>query len=273
VRRCGVPSAPGDAVGGLGLVARSATLLLRRPRLFWLGAVPPAITSVLFVVLLVLLVGGLTGVTAALTPFADGWSPGLVLTTRIVVGTLLVGGTVLLMVLVFTTLTLALGSPVYDAISEAVDRAFPGAPTAPDEPVRSGVVRAVRQSVGLVLTAAAGALVLFGVGFVPVAGQVVAAVGGALFGGWMLATELVGSPLERRGVLTLRGRREVLARRRWRTLGLGVPLFLLLSIPFVSVVVFPVATAAGTLLARQLLGETIDLPDVRRHETRQVTDQ
>jgi CysZ protein len=89
-----------------------------------------------------------------------------------------------------------------------------------------------------------------------------------LFGGWMLATELVGSPLERRGVLTLRARRATLARRRWRTLGLGVPAFLLLSVPFVAVVVFPVATAAGTLLARQLLDEPTAPPE-RGH--RQVT--
>jgi CysZ protein len=268
-----VPSAPGDVVGGLGLVARSVSFLVRRPRLFWLGAVPPAITSVVFVVLLVLLVGYLSALTTLLTPFADGWSEGMALTARVVVGALLVGGAVLLMVLVFTTLTLALGSPVYDAISEAVDRSFPGAPGALEEPVRTGVSRAVRQSVGLVLTAAAGALVLFGVGFVPVAGQVVAAVGGAVFGGWMLVTELVGSPLERRGVLTLRGRRQVLARRRWRSLGLGVPLFLLLSVPFVAVVVFPVATAAGTLLARQLLDESIDVPEApRTRQPRQVTD-
>ncbi len=112
-------------------------------------------------------------------------------------------------------------------------------------------------------------MLLFGVGFVPVAGQVVAAVGGALFGGWMLVTELVGSPLERRGVLTLAGRRQELRRRRWRSLGLGVPCFLLLSIPFVAVVVFPVATAAGTLLARQLRGEPTDPP---RGTAPQVTD-
>ena len=104
-----MPSAPGDVVGGVGLVTRSASFLLRRPRLFWLGAVPPAITSVVFVALLVLLVGNLTALTTLLTPFADGWSAGLTLTARVVVGALLVGGAVLLMVLVFTTLTLALG--------------------------------------------------------------------------------------------------------------------------------------------------------------------
>lgn len=250
-----MPSTPGEVVGGLSLLGRGASFLVRRPRLFWLGAVPPAITSVLFVVVLVVLVDHLSALTTALTPFAAGWSAGLALTARIVVGTLFVGGTVLLMVLVFSTLTLAIGSPVYDAISEAVDRSFPGAPPALDEPVRTGVVRAVRQSTGLVAVSLAGAVVLFGAGFVPVVGQVAAAVGGALFGGWMLVTELVGSPLERRGVLTLHGRRTTLARRRWRSLGLGVPCFLLLSIPFVAVVVFPVATAAGTLLARQLLDE------------------
>ena len=37
-----------------------------------------------------------------------------------------------------------------------------------------------------------------------------------------------------------------------------MPTFLLLSIPFVSVIVFPAATAGGTLLARSLV------PAVRR---------
>ncbi len=269
-----MPSAPAEALGGAALLGRSAAFVLRRPRLFWLGAVPPLVTSVVLVVVLVLLVAELPALTAWLTPFAQGWSAATALTARVVVGTLLVGGAVLLMVLVFSALTLAIGAPVYDRISEAVDRACADAPAPLDEPLRTGAARAVRQSVALVLVSAAGAVVLFGVGFVPVAGQVVAAVGGALFGGWMLATELVGSPLERRGVLTLRERRRTLARRRWRSLGLGVPCFLLLSVPFVAVVVFPVATAAGTLLARQLGDEATDLaatgPPASR---RQVTDQ
>jgi CysZ protein len=43
--------------------------------------------------------------------------------------------------------------------------------------------------------------------------------------------------------------------RRVRVLGFGVPTFLLLAIPFAGAVIFPIATAGGTLLARQLLGE------------------
>jgi CysZ protein len=57
-------------------------------------------------------------------------------------------------------------------------------------------------------------------------------------------------------VLTLRGRRELLRGRRLRVLAFAVPTFLLLAVPFVGVVVFPVATAAGTVLARQLVGES-----------------
>jgi CysZ protein len=71
----------------------------------------------------------------------------------------------------------------------------------------------------------------------------------------MLATELVGSSFERRGLVTLADRRAALRRNRMRALGLAVPSFLLLAIPFAGVLVFPIATAAGTLLARQLLGE------------------
>jgi CysZ protein len=50
-------------------------------------------------------------------------------------------------------------------------------------------------------------------------------------------------------------------------LGFAMPTFLLMAIPFASVVVFPVATAGGTLLARQLLGERTSTqfsPPIRR---------
>ena len=43
-------------------------------------------------------------------------------------------------------------------------------------------------------------------------------------------------------------------RQRAKSLGLAVPTFLLMSIPIVGALVFPGATAAGTLLGRELLG-------------------
>ncbi len=245
-------AAPAEFVAGAGLLPRAARMLARRPRLFWLGALPPAITSVLFVGVLVALVAFLDPVTRFLTPFAEGASPALAATVRLALGVALIGGTVLFMVLVFSTMTLALGSPIYDTISEAIDEELTGAPPVFDESAIMAAGRAVRQTLAMLALSAAGAIGFGLVGLVPLVGQVGAAAGGAVFGGWTLVVELVGSPLERRGVLTLAGRRAVLRRRRARALGLGVPAFLLLSIPFVSVLVFPVATAAGTLLTRQL---------------------
>ena len=99
------------------------------------------------------------------------------------------------------------------------------------------------------------ALPLFAVGFIPVVGQTVVPVVSAAFGGWMLGLELIGPAFERRNRLTLAERRAAMRKQRARVLGFAVPTFFLLAIPLVGVLVFPVATAAGTLLARQLLDE------------------
>lgn len=248
-------AAPGEALAGIGLLGRGLGLVARRPRLFLLGALPPLITSTLFVLVLVLLVRRGDVVVDALTGFADGWAPGLATLVRVLVAVALLGGVVLLMVITFTTLTLTLGAPLYDLISEFVDRELPGPPTPAEEGWTSSLGRGLRQSLAMVAASAGCAVALFGAGFVPVVGQLAVPVVSALVGGWLLGVELVGPGLERRGVLTLRGRRALMRRRRARVLGLCVPTFLLLAVPFVGVVVFPVATAAGTLLARQLLGE------------------
>jgi CysZ protein len=243
-----------DLVIGAGLLPRGLSLIARRPRLFLLGAIPPAITSVIFTGLLIALITQLRPLVDWLTPFADDWNRGLATTVEVLVGGAVVAGAVLIMVISFTTLTLALGSPLYDKLSESVEREFGDVPEL-NESVARGVLRALRQALALISVAILGALVLFGTGFLPVIGQTVAPVLSAVFGGWMLGIELVGAPFERRGLLRLSDRRAAMRVRRFRVLGFAVPTFLLLAIPFVGVVVFPVATAAGTILARQLLSE------------------
>ena len=57
----------------------------------------------------------------------------------------------------------------------------------------------------------------------------------------------------RRGIRTLGQRHQLLRRNPWLVLGFGVPTFLLLSVPVLSLLVFPIATAAGTLLTRRLV--------------------
>jgi CysZ protein len=172
----------------------------------------------------------------------------------VLVGTTLVAGAVLLMVISFTVLTLALGSPLYDKLSESVEREFGEVPEL-RENIARGLLRALRQAVTVIAVSIVGALVLFATGFVPVLGQTIVPVISAIFGGWMLGIELVGAPFERRGMLRLADRRAAMRTRRLRVLGFTVPTFLLLALPFAGIVVFPVATAGGTLLARQLLGE------------------
>jgi CysZ protein len=243
-----------DLVIGAGLLPRGLSLIARRPRLFLLGAIPPAITSVIFTGLLIALITQLRPLVDWLTPFADDWDRGLATTVEVLVGSAVVAAAVLIMVISFTTLTLALGSPLYDKLSESVEREFGDVPEL-DESVARGVLRALRQALALISVAILGALVLFGSGFLPVIGQTVAPVLSAIFGGWMLGIELVGAPFERRGMLRLSDRRAAMRVRRFRVLGFAVPTFLLLAIPFVGVVVFPVATAGGTILARQLLSE------------------
>jgi CysZ protein len=243
-----------DLVIGAGLLPRGLSLIARRPRLFLLGAIPPAITSVIFTGLLIALITQLRPLVDWLTPFADDWDRGLATTVEVLVGSAVVAAAVLIMVISFTTLTLALGSPLYDKLSESVEREFGDVPEL-DESVARGVLRALRQALVLISVAILGALVLFGSGFLPVIGQTVAPVLSAIFGGWMLGIELVGAPIERRGLLRLSDRRAAMRIRRFRVLGFAVPTFLLLAIPFVGIVVFPVATAGGTILARQLLSE------------------
>jgi CysZ protein len=245
----------GEVVAGARLLTRGLSLIVRRPRMFLLGAIPPAITSVIFTGLLIALITQLDPAVDWLTPFADGWARGLATTIRVLVGSALVAGAVLLMVISFTVLTLALGSPLYDKLSESVEREFGEVPEL-EENVARGLFRALRQAVTLIGVSILGALVLLATGFVPVVGQTLVPALSAMFGGWMLGIELVGAPFERRGMLRLADRRTAMRARRFRVLGFAVPTFLLLAIPFAGVVVFPVATAGGTLLARQLLGES-----------------
>ena len=243
-----------EFLAGAALLPRGLSLITRRPRLFGLGAIPPAITSLIFVAVLVAVILQVERIVGWLTPFADAWSPGVATTVRVLVGVALVAGLVLVMVITFTALTLAVGSPIYDKLSESVEREFGPVPQL-DEPVATGAARAVRQSGAMIGVSALVTLPLFAVGFIPVVGQTVVPVVSAAFGGWMLGLELIGPTFERRNRLTLAERRAAMRKHRARVLGFAVPTFFLLAIPIVGVVVFPIATAAGTLLARQLLDE------------------
>jgi CysZ protein len=244
-----------EAVGGAALLLRGGRILTQRPRLFWLGAIPPFIMSLVFGAVLVVLVAQLPAIVDAITPFADRWAEVARTAINVLAGAGVLGVTLLVMIISFSTLTMALGAPIYDKISEAVDAELSGALPSTEESWTSSVPRSLRQSVLLILTSLLAALPLFLAQFIPVVGQTVVPVMSACFGGWMLCFELIGPSFERRGQPRLAQRRTAMQRRRWRVLGFAVPCFLLLAIPFLAVVIFPVATAGGVLLTRDLLAE------------------
>jgi CysZ protein len=233
-----------NLLGGAALLVRGFGLVAGRRRLFLLGALPALITSVIFLALLITMISNL-----------DRIIPQFATWIRILIGIGAVGGSVLIMVLVFTAITLAIGSPAYDKISELVETELGDAPDEAAEPVVRSIGRSVGQSIVLTLVSLGGAIVLALLGLIPVVGQSVITVLSTIFGSWMLCIQLLGTPFQRRGIRTVAERRQAMRAQRVHTLGFAVPTFLLLAIPFVSVLVFPAAAAGATMLARDLLGE------------------
>lgn len=239
---------------GLGFLARGLGFVTRNPRLAMMGMVPPLIVST------VMAVGLIVFASLALVPLttaATGWVPDAWRTAaEIVIGILIMVLAIGLAAITFTSITLVVGAPVYEKISAAVDKACGGTDVGPQEKFIASAWRGIGQGLAVIALSILLAIPVFVVGLVPVIGSVVAAIGGAMVGGTLVMVELIGGPYDRRGLRRLGDKFAASRGQRFTGLGFGVPVFLLFSIPLVSVVLFPVATAGATLLARHLRGES-----------------
>jgi CysZ protein len=241
-----------DFAGGIGLLLRGLRLYGQDPGLMALGLIPALIASLLLLAALGTLFYFIGDIADAVTWFARGWASSLRDAVEIVAGVSIAGFGVLLAVVTFTSVTLAIGDPFYEKISERVEERLGGVPGAVELPWWRELWRGVAEGTRLVILSALIGVVLFACGFLPVVGQTVVPVIGALVGGWFLAIELVGVPFTRRG-FKLAERRRVLRSNRSLALGFGTATFVLFLIPLVAVVVMPGAVAGGTLLARRVL--------------------
>ena len=239
---------------GVRLLGRGFGVVFRSPRLLLMGLVPGVIAAAIVLTALGTLVYFLSDVAAVVTWFADDWSAGARTAIRVAAQIAIVLGSVVVAVFTFTALTLLIGDPFYESISKRVDDRFGGAPDATDAPWYRNLGRNLADSLRLLALTLAASVVLFLAGFVPVIGQTVVPVFDAVLGGWFLAVEISGIPFNRRG-FRLRERRKLLAANRPLALGFGVPVFLLLLVPFGALLVMPCAVAGATLLTRRVLGQ------------------
>ncbi|MCD9872617.1 EI24 domain-containing protein [Streptomyces guryensis] len=226
------------------------------------GLLPGLMTLVLYMAALVgLALWGEDAVTWA-TPFADNWSSPWPALFRGFLTAVLFALALLLAVLTFTAVTLLIGQPFYENLSEKVDRDVDPNGTAPASglPLWRELWISARDSLRIVVRALLWGVLLFALGFIPLVGQTVVPVIGFFVTGFFLTEELTAVALQRRGV-ELRARLTLLRSRKTLVWGFGTPLGLAFLVPFVAVFLMPGAVAGATLLARELLGEETEEGD------------
>lgn len=221
----------------------------------WLGfgLLPGLVSLVLYGAALTGLFYGADDFTAWATPFASDWSSPWLGIFRGFLTAVVVSLGLFLSVITFTAVTLLVGQPFYESLSEQVDRTEGGEVPESGRSFWEDLWISARDSLRLLVRVMLYGILLFALGFIPVIGQTVVPAIGFGVSGFFLTQELTSVALQRRRV-DLDEQLVLLRGRRATALGFGVPLVLLFLIPFVAVFLMPGAVAGATLLARDLVG-------------------
>lgn len=241
---------------GFRYLLKGQRWVARHGRQYGFGLLPGLITLVLYAAALVSLVLWGQDLVGWATPFADDWSSPWQGLFRGFLTVVLFVLALLLSVVTFTAVTLLIGQPFYESLSERVDRDVSPDGTAPESalPLWRELWISGRDSLRVVVRAAVWGVLLFALGFVPVLGQTVVPVLAVVVTGFFLTEELAAVALQRRDV-ELRDRLRLLRSRKTLVWGFGTPLAAAFLVPFVAVFLMPGAVAGATLLARELTGE------------------
>lgn len=245
-----------DLGTGFRYLLKGQRWVARHGKQYGFGLIPGLITLVLYAAALVALALWGEDFVSWSTPFADDWSsPWQGLFRGFLTAVLFALG-LLLSVITFTAVTLLVGQPFYENLSEKVDRDVSPDGTAPVSglPLWRELWISGRDSLRIVLRAALWGVLLFALGFIPVLGQTVVPVIGLFVTGFFLTEELTAVALQRRRV-ELSARLRLLRSRKPLIWGFGAPLAAAFLVPFVAVFLMPGAVAGATLMARELLGE------------------
>ncbi|MGW1496890.1 EI24 domain-containing protein [Streptomyces sp. NBC_00191] len=242
---------------GFGYLVKGQRWVTGHGRWFGFGLLPGLVAMVLYAAALVGLGYGADDLTAWATPFADDWSSPWQGLFRGFLTALVVGFGLFTAVITFTAVTLLIGQPFYESLSEQVDRTEGGDVPESGLPLWRELWISARDSLRVLTRVVLYGVLLFALGFVPVVGQTVVPVIGFCVSGFFLAEELTAVALQRRGI-ELKERLALLRGRRLLTLGFGVPLTLAFLVPFVAVFLMPGAVAGATLMVRDLVAPPDD---------------
>ncbi|GCB49749.1 EI24 domain-containing protein [Streptomyces sp. NL15-2K] len=245
-----------DLGAGFNYLVQGQKWVARHGKQYGFGLLPGLITLVLYAAALIALALWGADFIAWATPFADDWSSPWQGLFRGFLTAVLFALALLLSVLTFTAVTLLIGQPFYENLSEKVDRDVSPDGTAPESrlPLWRELWISARDNLRVLVRAALWGILLFALGFIPVLGQTAVPVIGFFVTGFFLTQELTSVALQRRGV-ELRDRLTLLRTRKPLIWGFGTPLAVSFLIPFVAVFLMPGAVAGATLMARELLGE------------------
>ncbi|MFI6086984.1 EI24 domain-containing protein [Streptomyces sp. NPDC051218] len=243
-----------DLGRGFGYLMKGQRWVAQHGKQFGVGLLPGLITLLLYAAALVALALWGADFVGWATPFADDWSSPWSGLFRGFLTALLFALALLLSVVTFTAVTLLVGQPFYESLSEKVDISVAGYAPESGLPLWRELWISARDSLRIVLRAAVWGILLFALGFIPVVGQTVVPVVGFCVTGFFLVEELTGVALQRRGI-EARERLALLRARKQLAWGFGTPLAVAFLVPFVAVFLMPGAVAGATLMARELMGE------------------
>ncbi|MYW65473.1 hypothetical protein GTY65_15605 [Streptomyces sp. SID8379] len=243
-----------DLGAGFGYLMKGQRWVAQHGKQYGWGLLPGLITLVLYVAALVCLAVWGGDFISWATPFADDWTSPWQGLFRGLLTVVLFALALLLAVLTFTAVTLLIGQPFYESLSEEVDRTE-GDGEVPESglPLWRELWISARDSLRILVRAGVWGVLLFALGFIPFVGQTVVPVIGFFVTGFFLTEELTAVALQRRDV-QLRDRLALLRSRKGLAWGFGAPLAVSFLVPFVAVFLMPGAVAGATLMVRELEG-------------------
>jgi len=233
----------GELVKGVYDGLRGAAYLAHNPRL-WVWVIAPA---VLAAIILIVAVGGIVGLLSPWIAAIAAYLPGSFAANVMKAVLWLVG--LIAGVSIFISLAALIAAPFNEELSESIEEHETGVPAPKFSIVRFlvdlaiGIAHAARRvTVYLVIM---GGLLILGIA-VPVAGTTVAAVLGAIATARFASYDAFDAIWARRRY-RYRAKVAYLREHRWRTLGMGSVVAVLLVVPGLNVIGLSIGATAATL--------------------------